>query len=254
MNKKDVILFSNEEDPYHIFSTFYPIEIIGRNVIYPSPEHLYQSYKYLYDSGNEKTDRINLEFVYKIIEQDTAIKTKALAELSKSPRTSTVNKLIDKYVALGIRERPDWKRVKDNIMRRTVYIKFSHNQRLMSELCDTKNMMILEKRGNILGKILMETRYLLCHESSYINPSKYSNWAIPGYLIMAADPGREALPEGREALPEGREALPKGINLINKYALFDLYMSERVDVFISLQDEVQGNPYIRRGKDLQTLR
>ena len=76
--------------------------------------------------------------------------------------------------------RNDWEEVKDDIMRKAVFAKFSQNIELKDQLLDTGTEIIIEKTSNdyywgcgtngtgknMLGIILMETREVLKSENN----------------------------------------------------------------------------------------
>ena len=235
----DVIEFYDKDRPYYELSNYYPTSIYG----YPTSEHYYQSMKYDY-TGNTDIDN---EYADQIVAQNTPNKARILAgQLIKGGYKwqLELNDIIKYYKERGIKIRPDWEDVKDNIMRRAVFLKFNVNETLKQLLCDTKHSYLVEdsprdsywgvgkdKTGqNKLGHILMETRFILCGIYNIPAPSDYSNWVIPGHLLMAANPGR--------GLDDSGKKNNWKTDLATKYIL------SGVDTFISLQEEVSGNPYI----------
>lgn len=77
---------------------------------------------------------------------------------------------LQKYKALGVKIRPDWEEVKDDVMRIGLYAKFTQNPKLKEMLVKTNDSILEEaspydsywgtaKNGkNMLGKLLMELR------------------------------------------------------------------------------------------------
>ncbi len=235
----DAIRFYQKDDPYFQFSNFYPAEI----QFYHTAEHYYQSMKYDYTNA----DQASLDYADLIIDQNTPNKAFILANQKKKnqyPWQVELTKIIGEYQAKNIKIRPDWDRIKDNIMRRVVYIKFYIHPELKELLCNTDTKYLVEnsprddywgiggnKDGqNKLGYILMETRFLLCGVTNLKIPSDFSNWVIPNHLIMGANPGQGIDDSGRPGKWK--------TDLATHYILFG------VDTFISLQEEIPGNPYI----------
>lgn len=116
------------------------VELDG--IVYPSAEHAYVAHKTL-----------DLEARHKV------------AKLS----TPALAKKAGRIIPL----RPDWDRIKDDIMRRIVFAKFEQNPLLYRKLLDTGDSILVEgnEHGdrywgqcpvgdgkNMLGKILMEVR------------------------------------------------------------------------------------------------
>tara|TARA_R100000750_G_C2336985_1_gene92505 strand:- start:236 stop:1339 length:1104 start_codon:yes stop_codon:yes gene_type:complete len=235
----DVIEFYDKDRPHFELSNYYPAAIYS----YPTSEHYYQSMKYDYYGNTDVDD----EYADQIAAQNTPNKARILAgQLIKGGYKwqLELNEIIRYYQELGIQIRTDWEDVKDNIMRRAVFLKFNVNPKLKQLLCNTGYSYLVEdsprdsywgvgkdKTGqNKLGQILMETRYILCGTYHTPAPSDRSNWVIPGHLLMAANPGR------------GLDDSGKKNNW--KTDLATEYILSGVDTFISLQEEVPGNPYI----------
>ena len=168
------ILFYKEGEQYYEFSNFYMVDIGYNGEIWKSSEHLYQAQKFSHNQD-----------LYQLLRNtDTCGKLYCLANCKKSQYSSkwlvnksiygslTVNDAIDKIKTNNIVIRTDWDRVKCDIMRYVVYLKFSTNEGLKRLLLSTENRRIIEnsprdsfwgigKNGdgtNMLGLILMETR------------------------------------------------------------------------------------------------
>lgn len=110
--------------------------------------------------------------------------------------------------------RNDWEDIKDNVMRRAVYLKFSQNPELKEILLGTNSKLLFEhtfrdsywadghpknnscihgEGKNMLGKILEETRYVL--GGDIIDRFKetifeYGHWVIPGLFYVSGAPDK----------------------------------------------------------------
>lgn len=110
--------------------------------------------------------------------------------------------IIDQHPNATIRA--DWENIKDLVMRRIVFIKFTK----LKTLQETKDKKLVEHTKkdsywgdghgtglNKLGKILEETRYLLGGHLSDRYTSMlvfdYSHWVIPGLLLASGAPNDE---------------------------------------------------------------
>jgi hypothetical protein len=265
-SESNKVLFYKKGEPYYEFSNFYPAEVGG----YPTSEHYYQAHKYIYNSGNPNQDWLNLEYAALIGKQNTPNKAFRLARLQKGhryPWEKVLNDIIVKYSETGIvvkgkkmtvKERPDWDDVKDLIMRRAVYDKMIEHPNIRSLLVDTGQKHLIEnsprdsywgvgksgKGCNMLGNILMETRFLFSGSlpKDLPAPTSYSNWVIPDYFLMAANPGRG---EGDKAKKDPKE----GHVVVADTRYIEKYLSSDIDTIISMQDEIRGNPYITNNKD-----
>jgi len=135
------------EGEYRFLSNFYPCRIICEHGVYPSVEHAYQ-----------------------------ATKTVIAAEREKIQKASTP--AAAKKLGQTVTMREDWDKIKDQVMKGLIFIKFLSNSDLEKKLLDTKEEFIQEgnywhdtywgvdlatgKGHNKLGKILMEVRdYLM---------------------------------------------------------------------------------------------
>jgi ribA/ribD-fused uncharacterized protein len=130
--------------PYGCFSNFstHPVNYKGR--VFPTSEHAFQAYKYIH----------NPNYFEKIATAKTPGKCATLGRDRTFP----------------IRE--DWEQIKDGIMRKIVYEKFTQHAELKQILLDTENKTIIEhtkndkywgdggngKGKNMLGITLMQVR------------------------------------------------------------------------------------------------
>lgn len=165
------ILFYDSKEPFFEFSNYYIAEIKVDNVVYPSSEHYYQSQKYIGEYANiirtASTPNKARYLAQKVIRNGYP------ASWYHSPQNRTLlNDLITQNTETI---RGDWDDVKDNIMRKACWAKFSQHSRLKEILLDTDIAEIIEnsprddywgigrkKDGkNMLGQILMEIRGLI---------------------------------------------------------------------------------------------
>lgn len=142
----EVINFYKVRDAWGCFSNFYeaPIELDGK--IWPTSEHYFQAQKF---AGTPHEEEIRL-----------------MTEPQKAADAGR-----ERHRPL----RKDWEQVKDGIMRKAVYAKFTQYPELREELLRTGNATIVEHTKNdkywgdggdgtgrnMLGVILMETRGLI---------------------------------------------------------------------------------------------
>jgi len=200
----NTIYFYDPKKEYGEFSNFYkkaPINIDG--VTYPTSEHYFQAAKFL----GPKASKYDKKYSSIIAEQNTPGKTAHLARQriqGRWPWQKELNIIVEKYIKKGVKLRSDWESIKDNMMRRAVYAKFSQNPSSKNILCSTGDSILVEHAlkdsywgdgrdgsgKNILGQILMETRALVCHDHDLFPtpPTEKSNWIIPNYLIASNDP------------------------------------------------------------------
>jgi ribA/ribD-fused uncharacterized protein len=138
-----VIRFYRTGDQYGCFSNFaaYPIELKAK--AWPTSEHYFQAQKF---AGSEQEEAIRQE------------KSPMIAARMGRDREKSI--------------RPDWERVKDDVMREAVRAKFSQHPQLRDILLATENAEIVEHSANdsywadggdgsgknMLGRILMEVR------------------------------------------------------------------------------------------------
>lgn len=149
MTTQRQIKFYRTGDPYGEFSNFAAFSFRIDDIEWPTTEHFFQAQKF---AGTEHEDAVRL-----------AHSPMAAAQMGRD------------------RSRPlraDWETVKDDIMRRAVFAKFSQHPALKSLLLSTGDAQIIEHtkndsywgdggdgRGrNMLGQILMEVRSKLSLE------------------------------------------------------------------------------------------
>ena len=224
-----LLFYDHKEKPYGVFSNFatYPITIDGKD--YPTTEHYYQACKFI---GSEDAE----EYAELIRAQSTPMKAKVLAtqKIGGGYKWKTdLNPIIQEYLGRGVKLREDWEDVKDHIMRRAVYVKFSSYPDLRDILVGIKQRHLVEHTSrdsywgdggdgtgrNMLGWILMETRELL--QPSRQGPLSKSNFVIYGSLLMSAYPG-------------DRDNRQTSMNI---FGLVDY----GVDVFVSLQTNEESD-------------
>ncbi|MBL4827250.1 MAG: NADAR family protein [Spongiibacteraceae bacterium] len=140
MNK---ITFYKPSDPYGEFSNFSEHTITIKGKFWPTVEHYFQAQKFCGSYFEEKIRNLPTPMDAKISGQDY-----------KKPL------------------RPDWERVKNDVMRLAVYQKFYQHKELKKLLLNTGDAYLTEhtkndsywadggngKGRNMLGQILMETR------------------------------------------------------------------------------------------------
>jgi N-glycosidase YbiA len=153
---RHVIQFYSTKDAYGDFSNFaaFPIEIDGQT--WPTSEHYFQAQKF---AGTEHEELIRV-----------------------TPSPMTVAKLgRDRKRPL----RADWEEVKDSIMRKAVWAKFTQHPRLAAMLVGTGDAEIVEhtendaywgdggdgKGLNRLGEILMQVREAILQERKGLAPN-----------------------------------------------------------------------------------
>lgn len=150
----NTIYFYKAKGDYGCFSNFakYPIFLDGK--IWPTSEHYYQAQKFDHPFLQE--------------EVRNAESAMMAAKLGRDP-----NKPL----------RKDWEKVKDDVMRKAVYAKFTQHCDLHKILTKTNKSEIVEHTKydiywadggdgsgkNMLGKFLMETRTTLNNESELVN-------------------------------------------------------------------------------------
>ena len=219
----EIWFYSDKERPYGVFSNFYPVTLkitnsLGEIKEYPNSEAYFQAEKF---TGPDATED-QLEYAELIRSQNTGNKAAVLARQKKPYRAyqeaqwvRDLWQIIQDYQARGVTIRSDWEDVKDNVMRRVVYQKFAQSELLRKILLDTGDKLIFEHTHrdsywadghpynnsnihgdgkNMLGIILEEVRYLLGGWPSTRLcrvPFEYSNWVIPGMLLMSGCPRRQ---------------------------------------------------------------
>ena len=139
----EVIQFNNASGEYGFLSNFapYPISLNGK--MWPTSEHYFQAQKY---AGTEQERKI------------------------QRAKTPLIAARLGRDRSLPIRR--DWERVKDDIMRDAVWVKFEQHPDIRAMLLATGEAQLVEhtandaywgdggdgKGKNMLGRILMEVR------------------------------------------------------------------------------------------------
>lgn len=145
------IKFYKPTESYGEFSNFSPhsVRLDGKN--WPTVEHYFQAQKFINTHHEEEIRNL---------------KTPMEARNSGQDRSKPL--------------REDWDRVKDNIMRKAVFAKFSQHDNLKKLLLSTQDAFLIEhtkndsywgdgrngKGRNMLGQILMEVRDQLNNQSN----------------------------------------------------------------------------------------
>lgn len=223
-----VKFYSLKEDNF-VFSNFYFSTIEIEKVVYPTVEHYYQSQKF-FDEEYRKF----------IIACNTPAKVFYLARqkirggyydnycISKEDKTK-LNDVIKKYRD-SVHIRDDWNSIKDHVMRKGIYAKFTQSPLLKEKLLNTEDKTIIEdsprdwywgvgKDGtgkNMLGIILMEVRSILAGVFE-LPPTMESNWVVPGFVLASA-------------YPSSRSKRQRNNTITN-------LMEEEMNVWISLMEE-----------------
>lgn len=179
-------------------SNFYPVSIKltfrGRTIYFETSEHVYQVHKFLVYP--KKLAKETQQYIDIIAHVKTPGAAAALGrqtantpgvrnphqipefheglsdEVVKIIKGLTLSEIIDLYQKIGISQRADWEKVKDDVMRNVVRIKFKQNPELAQKLLATGSSVLVEHTKNdkywgdggdgtgknMLGKILMEIR------------------------------------------------------------------------------------------------
>lgn len=138
-----VIYFYSVSEEFGFFSNFAPFPIKLKGRVWPTVEHFFQAQKFKDFQYQNRIRKVNSPMI--------------AARLGRSRK---------------VRLRPDWEKVKDNIMRDAVRAKFTQHYSLKLELLNTGNSRIVERATNdaywsdggdgsgknMLGRILMELR------------------------------------------------------------------------------------------------
>lgn len=165
------IKFYSHYNKYYEFSNFQPatfdIDVNGKQESFRTTEHYYQAMKFYVPFSNEHMN------IFRLIQ--TAKTPKEAFNLGKfmKGKFDWIDKVIADYSNIKIR--PDWDAVKDDVMRKGIYAKFTQNPKLKDLLKSTGNATLIEnspvdyywgcgKNGtgkNMLGKLLMELRDII---------------------------------------------------------------------------------------------
>ena len=149
MSDKKVINFYSTKDAYGCFSNFaaYPFRL--KNKTWKTSEHYFQAQKF---AGTEHEEELRL-----------VASPMVVARMGRSRQRPL---------------RPDWEKVKDDIMREALRAKFTQNEELKKILLETGDALLVEHTRNdsywgdggdgsgknMLGKLLMELREELKNE------------------------------------------------------------------------------------------
>ena len=172
------INFYNKEDKYFELSNFYNSEFTIDDITYINVEQFFQSEKF-----NDKSNELMLEYKNLICNADSPQKVKNLGSQTtnyrggkwlinkKKPELGLLNDNIKKYKDL-IKIREDWNDIRDDIMYKGIFAKFTQNKDLKKLLLMTGNKILIEdsprdwywgigkdRTGkNKLGELLMRLR------------------------------------------------------------------------------------------------
>lgn len=202
----EIWFYDPKEKPWGIFSNFTVKKFKVDDTLYFTSEAYFQSQKF---SGKHAT-KIDLEYAKLVAEQKTGGKPAVLARQVKPrqnyPWAKDLWVIIQDYLEKGVKIRDDWQEVKDNIMRRGVYQKFLQNPSFRAILKSTLDKPIFEHTHrdhywadghpygdptvhgdgkNMLGRILMETRYLLDGVITRGTNNNMGIWLIPEMLLVS---------------------------------------------------------------------
>ncbi|KLO05181.1 DUF1768-domain-containing protein [Schizopora paradoxa] len=147
--KKEPILFYEKDAPHYGFTNFSPHSVRYENRVYPTSEHLFQSFKFL-------------EYNPTIAEHIRTYSSRPSVAFSEAKRYQS-------------EVRPDWLIINIEKMKEVLWLKFYQHKDLQSELLATGDAELIEnspvdafwgngKNGdgrNELGKALMDIRSLL---------------------------------------------------------------------------------------------
>lgn len=250
----EVWFYSDKEKPYGVFSNFYPVKItipnsLGEMKEYPNSEAYYQAEKFI--SLDATKDQ--LEYAEIIRKQNTGNKAAVLARQKKpyhqAKWADDLWQIIQDYQSRGVKVRSDWDHVKNNVMRRAVYQKFSQSSALLKILLETDDQLIFEHTHrdhywadghppknsrihgsgkNMLGIILEEVRFILGGKPSRRwnrSPFDDSNWVIPGMLLMSG------CPDPRNYLGMKREGIRYFISLMESHEEQEINLAYRDQSF-----------------------
>jgi len=166
-----VSFFKPTEYPGNFFSNYSKHPIIYGGINYPTSEHLFQAMKFM--GPNATND--DKEYAEIIRNQNTPNKAKRLAGQKGvgggRPWQRELNAIVQKYKTRA-KLRPDWERIKDNLMYEIVKMKTQAHPEVKNELVKTGNKLIVEnsqydsywgigsdgKGRNQLGKTWMRLR------------------------------------------------------------------------------------------------
>lgn len=214
-NQNEIWFYDTKDKPYGVFSNFYPCKLKYNDIIYNNSEGYYQAEKF---KGPDSTKK-ELEYSVIIQTQNTGNKSAQLARqtIPRQPYkwAQELKLLIQESIKNNVKMRKDWEAIKDNVMRRAVYLKFSQNSKLKDVLIGTDDKLLFEhtfrdlywadghpknnpnvhgEGKNMLGIILEEGRYILGGKLSSRFTSmltfEYSHWIIPGMFLVSGAPDK----------------------------------------------------------------
>ena len=133
----EIWFYSDKERPYGVFSNFYKCNIEVGGIVYPNSEAYFQAEKF---RGRDATDA-ELEYASLIGKQSTGNKSAILARQRKPVQNykwaQDLWTVIQEYRDRQVSIRKDWDVVRDNVMRRIVYMKFAQNPNLKKLILET---------------------------------------------------------------------------------------------------------------------
>lgn len=147
--QQQIIQFYGRHLPCYEFSNFYATRLILDGKEWPTSEHYYQAMKFL---------------------------DPVLQETIRTASTPTIAASLGRSKDSPLRE--DWESVKEDVMRKAIYAKFSQNWKLKEKLLATNDAILVEhtvkdsywgdggngKGKNRLGYLLMQLRNILREE------------------------------------------------------------------------------------------
>jgi N-glycosidase YbiA len=168
--------FWSAKDHRKRYSIAFKLDIDGKR--WPTTEAYFQAQKFL---GPHSSDA-SREYADLMVQADTPAKLFKLARQRAAGYEAnwklvrggdiSLGDLIKTYKGLGVKIRPDWDSVKDDVMQKALHVKFTQNSQLTDLLMRTGNRSIVEhtsrdsywadggngKGQNKLGKMLVELR------------------------------------------------------------------------------------------------
>lgn len=249
MADDDCIRFYDPKNKWYILSNYYLVNIIIGGRAYPSSEHYFQSEKFRGNDADEMS--VNYSEIIRQAKTPNIARELASQKIKGGYRWRTdLNEIIREYSEVKFNEK-EWLTRRDNVMRKIVFQKFFQNSELRDKLISTGTREIIEdsprdsywgigKDGtgsNILGKILVETRFILSggRLGNIPTPFSRSNWVIPGVLLASSYPGSENCDEHKSIL-EG--LLSSGVN-----AFVNLQTPTELERFRKYTTSIFGEDY-----------
>lgn len=243
--------FYDKKDKYWEFSNYYVLPKGGKFLIdgkeYTSTEHYYQSMKFHHGSQR------SFEYAERIRNVKTPDMSRILANQKKQGGykwKTDLNVHIEEYKDVTFDEER-WNSIKDTVMRRAIYQKFSRHSHLRELLLSTSTSILREnsprdpywgvgkdgKGKNMLGKILQEVRYILSGgkllSHNIPQPSfEKSHWIIPGILLASAYPGSK---------DSTHTSIIQGIEDMGMNAFVSLQTHDELKGFASYDSDIASN-------------